>query len=599
MMQDQPLSVPRVIRILIPRGEGSKWLAMASLGLILAAAESVAAILIAVLVDTMIPAEESSIELPLVGDVSEWLPGDTQADQLRALAIGMAVFFVAKSGLALFETYVRSRVTQNTGARLANRLFAGYLAMPYRFHIAHNSSELMRNASWAANEVVTNYLTPIAIGLTDVAMLVFLLGVLVFAAPTATLLTIGLLLPVTLIVLRIVRPSLNRLGKVTKKSVQESLGSLQESLHGIRDVKVLGRERFFDSEFRRTRRRLARSSYLYPTVAQVPSLTIETLLVLAVLGFVAIRGGEEQVAAASLPFLGLFAYAGLRMMPAMSSIVAAVNRIRYGQSVAETIATNIQMIDAEAEEVPAGQAEPIEFTTAIELDGVDFTYEDGTEVIRNLDLTIKRGESVGIVGATGAGKSTLLDLILGLLHPTTGRITIDGRDLETDIRGWQAAIGLVPQSIYLLDDTIRRNVAFGVPDSEIDQTALADAIELARLENFIDTLPQGLETTVGERGVRLSGGQRQRVAIARALYRKPQVLIFDEGTASLDNLTEAELLRAIEGLRGERTIITVAHRLTTVQGCDRVILLADGEIVDQGGYEELRDRNLTFREMTG
>jgi ATP-binding cassette subfamily C protein len=572
---------------------------MASLGLVLAAAESVAAVLIAVLVDTMIPASESSIELPLVGDVSEWLPGSTQAEQLQFLAIGMAAFFLAKAGLQLIETYVRSRVTQNTGARLANRLFAGYLAMPYKFHIAHNSSELMRNASWAANEVVTNYLTPIAIGLTDVAMLVFLLGVLVFAAPTATLLTIGLLLPVTLIVLRIVRPSLNRLGKVTKKSVQESLGSLQESLHGIRDVKVLGRERFFDREFRRTRQRLARSSYLYPTVAQVPSLTIETLLVLAVLGFVAVRGGEEQMAAASLPFLGLFAYAGLRMMPAMSSIVAAVNRIRYGQSVAETIATNIEMIDAEAEDVPRHDAVPIQFQTAIELEGVDFTYEDGTEVIRGLDLVIRRGESVGIVGATGAGKSTLLDLILGLLDPTAGRITIDGRDLRDDIRGWQAAIGLVPQSVYLLDDTIRRNVAFGIADDEIDDDAVAEAIALARLEDFIATLPQGLETTVGERGVRLSGGQRQRVAIARALYRRPQILIFDEGTASLDNLTEAELLRAIEGLRGERTIITVAHRLTTVQGCDRVILLADGVIVDQGGYDELRDRNRTFREMTG
>jgi ATP-binding cassette subfamily C protein len=598
-MQDRGSSPPRVIRTLIPRGQGWKWLAMAALGLVLAAAEAIAAVLIAVLVGAMIPSTDSTIELPLLGDVSRIVPGSTPAAQLRFLAIGMAIFFVAKAGLKLTETYVRSRVTQNTGARLANRLFAGYLAMPYKFHIAHNSSELMRNASWAANEVVTNYLTPIAIMLTDVAMLVFLLGVLVTAAPTATLVTIGFLLPITLIVLRIVRPSLNRLGKVTKKSVQDTLGSLQESLHGIRDVKVLGRERFFEAQFRSTRRRLARSSYMYPTVAEVPSLTIETVLVIAVLGFVAFRSGQGEVPTESLPFLGLFAYAGLRMMPAMSSIVAAINRIRYGQSVAETIATNIQMVDAEAEEVPEDDAAPVTFEAAIELEGVGFSYEDGTEVIRNLDLIIRRGESVGIVGVTGAGKSTLLDLILGLLRPTAGKITVDGRDLQSDIRGWQAAIGLVPQSVYLLDDTIRRNVAFGIRDDEIDEDALAGAIQLARLEGFIGTLPQGLESMVGERGVRLSGGQRQRVAIARALYRRPQILIFDEGTASLDNLTEAELLRAIEGLRGERTIITVAHRLTTVQGCDRVILLADGEIVDQGGYEELRDRNRTFREMTG
>lgn len=588
-----------LLRTIIPRGQRAKWFAVTVLGLAVAAAESVSAILIAVLVDAMMQTSTTSFDLPILGDVREILPGSTPADQLRVLAIAIAIFFLLKAGLTLTKNYVQARVAQNTGARLANRLFEGYLTMPYSFHISHNSSELMRNASWAADEVVSNFLTPLANLITQGAMLVFLLGVLIAAAPTVTLVTIGLLVPLVLLSLRAVASILHRLGNVTKHSVKETLSSLQQSLAGIRDIKVLGRERFFAEEFRHNRQLLARAKYMYPTVSSIPSLVIETLLVVFILGFVAFGSAGSGVADASLPVLGLFAYAGLRMTPAMSAIVSAVNQIRYGGAAVQTVATNLDLIDAESEPLPTDPAIPMAFSAGLALEGVEFSYETSAEVLRRVDLVIHRGESIGIVGTTGAGKSTLLDLILGLLAPTAGEIKVDGQALHEDLRSWRACLGLVPQSIFLLDDTVRRNIAYGIMDSEIDERALNEAVELSQLSAFIDSLPEGLDTVVGERGIRISGGQRQRVAIARALYRKPEVLIFDEGTASLDNLTEAALLRALEDLKGTHTIITVAHRLTTVKSCDRIILLADGKIVDEGNYEELRTRNVTFREMTG
>jgi len=588
-----------LLRTIIPRGQRAKWFAVTVLGLAVAAAESVSAILIAVLVDAMMQTSTTSFDLPILGDVREILPGSTPADQLRVLAIAIAIFFLLKAGLTLTKNYVQARVAQNTGARLANRLFEGYLTMPYSFHISHNSSELMRNASWAADEVVSNFLTPLANLITQGAMLVFLLGVLIAAAPTVTLVTIGLLVPLVLLSLRAVASILHRLGNVTKHSVKETLSSLQQSLAGIRDIKVLGRERFFAEEFRHNRQLLARAKYMYPTVSSIPSLVIETLLVVFILGFVAFGSAGSGVAGASLPVLGLFAYAGLRMIPAMSAIVSAVNQIRYGGAAVQTVATNLDLIDAESEPLPTDPAIPMAFSAGLALEGVEFSYETSAEVLRRVDLVIHRGESIGIVGTTGAGKSTLLDLILGLLAPTAGEIKVDGQALHEDLRSWRACLGLVPQSIFLLDDTVRRNIAYGIMDSEIDERALNEAVELSQLSAFIDSLPEGLDTVVGERGIRISGGQRQRVAIARALYRKPEVLIFDEGTASLDNLTEAALLRALEDLKGTHTIITVAHRLTTVKSCDRIILLADGKIVDEGNYEELRTRNVTFREMTG
>jgi ATP-binding cassette subfamily C protein len=229
---------------------------------------------------------------------------------------------------------------------------------------------------------------------------------------------------------------------------------------------------------------------------------------------------------------------------------------------------------------------------------VDFTYEKaGTPALRNVDLVIKRGEKLGIAGQTGSGKTTLLDLILGLLSPTSGEVLVDGDPVEARLPGWLSTIGMVPQSVFLIDDTIRRNVAFGVQDRAIDDGRVSEVLKLAQLSAFVDALPDGAETVVGERGTRLSGGQRQRIAIARALYSDPSVLILDEGTSALDNTTEAELMEALEDASRDRTVIIVAHRLSTVRQTDRIVFLDDGKIVDIGRFDELLERNAAFRRL--
>ncbi len=588
----------RILRTLIPAGQRAKWLLVALMGIVAAGAESVAALVVAALIAAMTSLDGAALVLPVLGDVTEWLPGGTPEGQLQTLALIAGGFFIIRASVQLVRAYVQSRIAARAGSRISARLFRGYLALPYSFHISHNSSELIRNASWAADEVVTNYLMPIASIITQTFMLIFLLAVLIAAAPTITAATIGILVPLTILVVQSVRPALRRLGHVSKRTVQESINTLQQSLHGIRDVKVLGRERFFGRDFRDSREELARARYLSVSFGLVPAVSIETLVIVIIVSFVAVTS-SSGVGTFALPTIGLFAYAGLRMMPATSSVVSSVNKIRYGHAVAEAVAESLNEIDEAAEmPPPLRDVETLSLNSALQLTNVNFSYSEDQQTLVDINLSIKRGESVGIVGETGAGKSTLLDLVLGLLAPSSGTVSVDGTPIRDNLRGWHSTIGLVPQSIYLLDDTIRRNIGYGLADDQIDESAVADAVKLAQLESFIDSLPDGLDTIVGERGVRLSGGQRQRVAIARALYRRPSVLILDEGTASLDNVTEAELLRAIEDLRGEHTILTVAHRLTTVRNCDQIILLEDGRITDQGTYEELQNRNPTFKRMT-
>lgn len=595
-----PTAPPKVrtLGVLIPKGHRARWGIVALMGVVTAGAESVAALLVAALIAAMTETSLADLNLPLVGDVTEWLPGNALFEQLRYLAIGTGVFFVLKGGLQLARTYIQARVAHRTGARLSSRLFNGYLRMPYSFHISHNSSELIRNASWAADEVVGTYLLPIATIIVQAALLVTLLAVLVASAPTVTTVTVGILLPITIAIMATVRPKLRRLGHVTKESVTSSFNVLQQSLHGIRDVKILGREKFFGTEFRGIRERHARSRYFSAVLSFVPSVSVETLVIIAIIAFIAIASGDG-IGPAALPTLGLFAYAGLRMMPATSSIVGAINKLRYGSAVADTVADELGQVQRDAVPRTEPDTPPIVFNDMLELKQINFSYTGDSVTLNDINLTIKKGESVGIVGETGAGKSTLLDIILGLLTPTSGMVTVDGRDIRENTTSWHSMIGLVPQAIYLLDDSVRRNIAYGLGEDEIDDEAVDDAVRLAQLERFLRTLPDGVDTDVGERGIRLSGGQRQRVAIARALYREPEVLVFDEGTASLDNLTEAQLLRSIEDLRDQNhTIITVAHRLTTVKSCDRIILLEAGKITDEGSYDELQERNVTFRRMS-
>jgi ATP-binding cassette subfamily C protein len=320
---------------------------------------------------------------------------------------------------------------------------------------------------------------------------------------------------------------------------------------------------------------------------------LETMFVLGMLALIALNRSAEG-AASILPLVSLYAYTGFRVIPAAHRIAVQINNLRWGLSVTAPLVKDLQQLERLGSPDLAGPR--IEFRDRLEATDVEFSYE-GTEtpVLQRVSLTIRRGESVAIVGATGAGKTTLVDVLIGLLPPRRGTVTVDGVSIAERLAGWHQNIGYVPQTPFVLDDTLRRNVALGLADGDIDDEAVSRALTVARLQDLRRILPQGLDTVLGERGIRLSGGERQRISIARALYRDPALVVFDEATSSLDPATERDLTQALDALRGSRTLIVIAHRLTTVERCDRVVLLSAGRIAAEGTYAELAMTSAAFR----
>jgi ATP-binding cassette, subfamily B, bacterial PglK len=579
---------------LISHGRRWRWAALILLALVASGLEMFGAALVYALV-ALVSDPGSSIDLPLVGDLRD-LAGDTdERTLLLSVAVLMAVFFLLRAVAQVSISYVQQRVAHREGARLAKRLIAGYLALPYAFHLQRNTADLIRNVNGAVNNVVNQAFIPIIHVGADLILVLGLLTVMVLVSPAATATAILVVGGSAAVLLVVVQPRLKRLGSVSHRMGRTTLKALQQALHGLRDVKLLGRERAFAHVYAHNRDQLARAQYLHGTAVELPRHVMETALVgfiLLFFGFAVAQGlATEQV----LSTLGLFAYAGLRLQPSLTRTVRGLNSLKYGTAAIEEVHHEIGLVEGLQ---PPGEQPDRPFRSSIEVRDVRFRYEGTeTDVLSDIDLTIGRGQTIGIVGSTGSGKTTLVDLLTGLLEPTGGEILVDGRPLSEDVRGWQRNLGVVPQMVFLTDDTLRRNIALGVPDDRIDSEAIEEAIELAQLREFVERLPDGLETSVGERGVRVSGGQRQRVAIARALYRRASILVFDEGTSALDNRTEAELMSALERLRGNHTIILVAHRLSTVRNCDKVVFTSHGRIEGLGSYDELLAGSEQFRAL--
>jgi ABC-type multidrug transport system fused ATPase/permease subunit len=373
---------------------------------------------------------------------------------------------------------------------------------------------------------------------------------------------------------------------------------------GIKFTKVLGRERYFLGEYSRHSKEFFNLQSWYEVIGKTPKYIMEIVAFGGVLGLVLFFIYTDQMTNEVIPLIGLFAFAGYRLMPALQGIYDSFTRFRFNRSVLNKIHYDMNEGGLSEVEVDFKELLPeqIEFKKNIKLEDMSFSYEGNrNRVLEDIDMDIKKGMSVGIVGTTGSGKTTLVDIILGLLTPTEGSLYVDGNKItEDNVRNWQANLGYVPQDIFLCDDTITKNIAFGYNDEDIDMRQVKKVAKMANISKFIeDELPDGYDTVIGERGVRLSGGQRQRIGIARALYHDPEVLIFDEATSSLDNVTEKSVLKAIEDVSKLKTMIVIAHRLTTVKNCDRIYLIDKGRIIDKGKYSELEERNERFKEMVG
>jgi ABC-type multidrug transport system fused ATPase/permease subunit len=499
------------------------------------------------------------------------------------LAGGMAVLALAYllKGLVLgFLAHRQNRFAFGVQAELSERLFSLYLGQPYTFHLERNSAILIRNAIGEINILTFNGMLPALLLLTESLVLVALVVILFVVEPVGAAVVIGTTGGLTAIFHRLTRSSLTRWGEARQRHEGLRMQHLQQGLGGVKDVKLLGREDDFLSQYQYHNLSSTRAMQFQTTLVQLPRLWFEFLAVAALAMLVTLMLQRGRSMEEILPVLGVFAAVAFRLMPSANRLLGAVQSLRYALPVVDVLYRETRL---PAPGPRARTMAAIPFGRVLDLSDVSFTYPGAaTASLRGVSVRVQRGESVGFVGSSGAGKSTLVDVLLGLLTPDAGVVAVDGVGIQTNLRGWQDQIGYVPQSIFLTDDSLRRNVAFGLPDSEIDANAVRRALRAAQLDEFIATLPEGLETVVGERGVRLSGGQRQRIGIARALYHDPTVLVLDEATSALDTATEHEVMEAVRALHGTKTIVIVAHRLSTVEHCDRVYRLKDGCVVEEG-----------------
>lgn len=528
------------------------------------------------------------------GDIGErypaaapWLDAIGNPTHARLVVLGMLTLVGVYTVKALFLGFLawwQARFVYGLQASLSQRLFVGYLQQPYTFHLQRNSAQLIRNTINLVGDI-TNV---IELGLALTAEMLVLFGISMLLLAVEPL---GAVVVVTSLALagwgfnRLTRTHLLRWGTARQHHEGLRIQHVQQGLGGAKDVKLLGREGNFLAQYWLHNSGSARVGQRQSTLRALPRLWLELLAVSGLAGLVVVMIMQDKPMQALLPTLGLFAAAAFRLMPSTNRVLSALQGIRFSLPVLDTLHAELRLLNASAS---VQRGTPMQFEKELSLDRIKFTYPASeAQALHEISLTIPRGASVGFIGGSGAGKSTLVDIVLGLLSPDGGTVKVDGRDVQANLRGWQDQIGYVSQSIFLTDDSLRRNVAFGLPDDQIDEVAVLRAVKAAQLDSFIKDLPQGLDTVVGERGVRLSGGQRQRIGIARALYHQPSVLVLDEATSSLDTATERGVMEAVLSLHGEKTILIVAHRLSTVEHCDRLYRFEKGRLVEEGSPNDV------------
>lgn len=583
----------RAMALLDP-GVRSRWVMLVLLAVSVSVVEALSAILLFSLL-SMVIGTSQVVKLPVLGSL---FPGLERDNVIVLLSAVLAVVFLVRGTLYLLQSLFQNRTAHAAGVQLSNRLVRGYLSMPYEFHLQRNSAELVRNSYNATYELVVQGFIPAVTMVSESLLVLGITTVLLIKAPAVTLLIAVAVTPLIFVLLRVAQPKLARLGRENQSTVRENLALLHQSLEGIRDIKLLGRETFFARRYSESRKRLGDNVARRQVLLDVPRVIIETSVILLVLGLLTVAVHGAGRVEDTVVLLGLFGYAVLRLLPSINRILANANNLRFSAAAINDLHADLLLFETTGgpgDQVPPA---PLPLRKNIALENVSFRFEGSErEVLRDINLGISKGEWLGIVGPTGSGKSTLVDVMMGLLVPTSGAVTVDGIDVAKNAAAWHASIAFVPQAQFLLDASLRVNIAFGVPEEEIDELKVLDCVAWAQLDDVLKTMPEGLDTVVGERGVRLAGGQRQRVAIARALYRDSTALFFDEATSALDNATERDLMNALEAIRGDRTLVTVAHRLSTVKRCDRVIVLVDGRIVDAGSYDELATHSPQFRMM--
>jgi ATP-binding cassette, subfamily B, bacterial PglK len=587
--------------MMTPRERRRFWILVA-ITFVMAAIE--AASVISILPFLQLIAEPELIE---TSRIYSWVYTTLGFESVRQFMIwaGVAVFVITVVGLAtkLATMWITTRFGLMRSYSFSSRLLTSYLHQPYEWFLSRHTANLGTAILSEVNQVVSGSLLPALRLIPSTFTAVLLVVALCLIEPV---IAIGSAVTVAVIyggIYLAVRRVMRTIGRIRLEANRERYHAVQESMGGVKELKIIGLEDVYLSRFRDAAYRMARVQATGSIVSSAPRIVLEAIafggMIVLVLILLIQRGADLTE---MLPTLGVIAAAGLRLIPALQNIYGLFTTIRQSEATLQSVHEDMIGLDqdhaklrSQREKVP-----PIPLTRRIELDGIRYAYP-GTDrsALRGLDLSIDANTTIGIVGGTGAGKTTLVDIMLGLLDPAEGEMRVDGELITADNRrAWQKTLGYVPQTIFLSDGTVAENIAFGLPPDQIDMAAVEQAARVAALHDFVTTeLPDGYATTVGERGVRLSGGQRQRVGIARALYHDPAMLILDEATSALDNITERAVMDAVHRITGQKTIVMIAHRLSTVRNCDRIFLLREGRVAASGRFDELIQLDDQFREM--
>lgn len=513
-----------------------------------------------------------------------WICGNLGITNHTDFVIGcivmLVVIFVLKTTYLTFEYSIQYRFVYNNRFMTQSRLLEAYLNRPYEYFLSAQSGEIIRIVQEDARNSFD--MLSVILGFATEAVVAFSVIITIFVInPFMTVFVALSLILLMLLISKVISPLLRREGENYQKTYAAANKWLLQSISGIKEVKVTRTEDFFLKNFVKYGQRMVTSARWNSTLQNIPRNLIELVSVCSMMAVLGIMIAAGHAIDSLIPSLSAFVMAAVKLLPSANRILASVTQVTFYEPALDNMLKNLDVLSEKTVSVSGG-TEPLPLNKEICFRGIDYTYPGGEKkIFDSTDLAIPVGSSVGVVGASGAGKTTAADILLGLLKPQAGQVLADGVDVTENMQGWLSHIGYIPQMIFMLDDTIRENVMFGHAKNKHTDEAVWMALEEAQLADFVRELPDGLDTAVGENGVRLSGGQRQRIGIARALFTNPDVLVFDEATSALDNETEEAIMQSINALHGKKTMIIIAHRLTTIEGCDAVYRAGDGKIVKE------------------
>ncbi len=520
--------------------------------------------------------------------------GITDANQMIVLlAFVLIAIYILKNIYVTMMYSLQYRFIFNNQQRLSVRMMKSYMQQDYLFHVSRNVAEFQRNIVNDVNGFYTVTLNALQF-LAEFSVSVVLVAFLLVQDWVSTLAVASLLFLFLGFFTIFFRKVLVRIGEESRLANVSVTKWLLQAFSGVKEIKVANKERFFIANYDRSYRDCARIQRQQSMLTYLPKPVMETvcicsLMIAMIIKIVVVKSDITSF----VTTLSVFAVAAFRMLPSFNKITGYISGMMFNKPSIDAVYNDLREIEQLMARRTADHEDTVKVKlgTAIRLDRVSFRYPKAEKwILKNASLEISKNTSVALIGASGAGKTTAADLILGILEPQEGAVMIDGTDIRKCMTSWHEDVGYIPQTIYLMDDSIRANIAFGIPEAEIDDAAVGKALQEAQLDRFVHALPEGADTVIGDRGVKLSGGQRQRIGIARALYRNPSVLILDEATSALDNETEKEVMEAIDGLHGTRTLIVIAHRLSTIKKCDRIYEVENGVFVEKRKEKVLEKR---------